>query len=82
MNDRDLLSRITTNPEIMVGKPVICGTRLTVEYILGRLGHGSSIEDLLEEYPRLAVEDIRACQLFAARAMSDVSFMPISPESE
>ena len=51
MNNEELLERITINPKIMVGKPVIRGTRLTVEYILGLLAHGISIEEILDEYP-------------------------------
>ncbi|MGZ9112463.1 MAG: DUF433 domain-containing protein [Rhodoplanes sp.] len=58
--------RITSNPEIMMGKPVVRGTRLTVEHILRRLGSGESIEQLLEDHPGLTVEDIRAAQAFAA----------------
>lgn len=52
VNNEELLERITINPKIMVGKPVIRGTRLTVEYILGLLAHGISMEAILEEYPR------------------------------
>jgi uncharacterized protein (DUF433 family) len=69
MSDRELLERIAINPRVMVGKPVIKGTRLTVEYILKRLAHGSTIEELQEEYPGLAAEDIRACLLFASKSV-------------
>lgn len=65
MRDRQLLSRITTNSEVMVGKPVIKGTRLTVQYILNLLGHGATIAEILEEYQGLEEEDIKACLLFA-----------------
>lgn len=65
MSDRNLLSRIVTNSEVMVGKPVIKGTRLTVQYILNLLGHGATIAEILEEYEGLEKEDIRACLLFA-----------------
>lgn len=58
--------RITSNPEIMMGKPVVRGTRLNVEHILRRLGSGESIEQLLEDHPGLTVEDIRATPAFAA----------------
>ena len=58
--------RITSNPEIMMGKPVVRGTRLTVEHILRRLGSTESIEQLLEDHPGHTVEDIRAAQAFAA----------------
>ena len=49
MTDNELLNRITTNPKIMVGKPVIQGTRLTLEYILNLLAHGATIAEILEE---------------------------------
>ncbi|MEM8637958.1 MAG: DUF433 domain-containing protein [Cyanobacteria bacterium P01_G01_bin.54] len=65
-NDRPLLQRITTDPKIMVGKPVIKGTRLTVEFIVNLLAHGSTTTDILEEYNGLTAEDIQACLLFAA----------------
>jgi len=58
-----LLGRITVDPKVMVGKPVIRGTRLTVEYILGLLAHGATVEEILQEYPGLSREDIQACIL-------------------
>jgi uncharacterized protein (DUF433 family) len=61
----ELLKRITVNSKIMVGKPIIRGTRLTVEFILGLLAQGDRMEDILSEYPGLAREDIQACLLFA-----------------
>ena len=66
MIDQQLLARITLDPKIMVGKPVISGTRLTVEYILNLLAHGETAESIIEEYPGLALEDIQACLLFAS----------------
>ncbi len=65
MTEQQLLERITLNPKVMVGKPVIKGTRLTVEYILGLLAHGATITEILEEYEGLTQEDIQACFLFA-----------------
>jgi uncharacterized protein (DUF433 family) len=65
MNENKLLERITIDPEIMVGKPVIKGTRLTVEYVLNLLAQGSSSEEILQEYEGLILEDIQACLLFA-----------------
>ncbi len=65
MRDEQLLSRIALNPEVMVGKPVIKGTRLTVEYILGLLAHGATVPEILDEYQGLAPEDIQACLRFA-----------------
>ena len=81
MIDQQLLDRIVCNPKVMVGKPVVRGTRLTVEYILNLLAHGSSREDILSEYEGLAAEDIQACLLFAAQSLSDTAFMPLPAES-
>jgi uncharacterized protein (DUF433 family) len=77
MIDKQLLERITMDPEVMTGKPVIQGTRLTVGYILNLLAHGATEEEILEEYHRLEREDIRACLLFGAKTLSDSSFMPL-----
>ena len=60
MKDQDLLERITLNPKVVAGKPIIKGTRLTVEYILGLLAHGATTEEILEEYQGLKPEDIQA----------------------
>lgn len=59
MKDQDLLERITLNPKVMAGKPIIKGTRLTVQYILNLLAHGATTEEVLEEYQGLKPEDIR-----------------------
>lgn len=58
--------RIEVNPEIMFGKPVIKGTRITVELILKKLASGMSEQEILREHPRLKPEDLRAAQQFAA----------------
>jgi uncharacterized protein (DUF433 family) len=58
--------RIQIDREIMVGKPVITGTRLTVELILRKLGAGLTDAQIIEDHPRLTREDIRAAQAFAA----------------
>ena len=78
MQDRDLLERITLNPDVMAGKPIIQGTRLTVEYILNLLAHGATTEEILAEYQGLEVEDIQACFLFATKSLGDTAFMPLS----
>ena len=65
----DLLKRITTNPEIFSGKPIIRGKRLAVEHVLGMLAAGDSPEDLVRAYEWLELEDVRACLLFASRAV-------------
>ena len=81
MKDQDLLERITLNPKVMAGKPIIKGTRLTVEYILNLLAHGATTEEVLEEYQGLKREDIQACFLFATRSLSDTDFMPLTVET-
>jgi len=68
MTDLELLTRITVNSKVMVGKPVIHGTRLTVEFILNLLAHGATMEEIIKEYQGLKVEDIRACILFATKS--------------
>jgi uncharacterized protein (DUF433 family) len=80
MNERQLLERISINPKVMVGKAVIKGTRLTVEYILNLLAHGSASEEILQEYEGLTQEDIQACLLFATKSLQNTDFMPLSPE--
>jgi uncharacterized protein (DUF433 family) len=78
MLDDDLLERITLDPHVMVGKPVIRGTRLTVEYILKLLASGATITDILDEYHGLTLDDIRACLLFATKALETTTFMPLA----
>ncbi|MGD9511432.1 MAG: DUF433 domain-containing protein [Geminicoccaceae bacterium] len=60
--------RISTDPAVMLGKPVIHGTRITVEQILRELGAGMATEAILGAHPRLTADDIRAAQIFAAEA--------------
>jgi uncharacterized protein (DUF433 family) len=78
---KNILEQITINPKVMVGKPVIRGTRLTVEYILGLLAHGSTMEEILAEYPGLVKEDIYASLLFASKTLQDASFVPLADEA-
>ena len=80
MSDQQLLERIAWDPKVMVGKPVLKGTRLTVEYILNLLAHGSSVEEILNEYEGLSPEDIQACYLFASQSLSNAVFMPLVAE--
>jgi uncharacterized protein (DUF433 family) len=67
MNEAELLARITVNPKIFGGKPIIRGQRLAVEHVLGMLAGGDSAKAILEAYPYLEPEDIRACLVFARR---------------
>lgn len=62
-----LLARITVNPDIFGGKPIIRGRRLAVEHVLGMLAAGDSIDDLLREYPWLERDDLQACLVYAKR---------------
>jgi len=80
VTDQQLLDRITLDPKVMVGKPVIKGTRLTVEYILNLLAHGAPAAEILEEYDGLTQEDIQACLLFATRSLENTAFMPLTAE--
>ena len=77
MNEQDLLSRITLDQKVMVGKPVIQGTRLTVDYVLGLLAHGSTVDEILQEYQGLTREDVQACFLFATKSLQDIEFVPL-----
>jgi uncharacterized protein (DUF433 family) len=65
MSQEQLLQRITVNREIFGGKPIIRGMRISVELILSLLAQGETIEALLEDYPELDPEDIRACLAYA-----------------
>ena len=78
MTDQQLLERIALDPAIMTGKPVIRGTRLTVEYVLNLLAHGAAVADIVQEYEGLAPEDIQACLLFATKSLQDMDFMPLA----
>jgi uncharacterized protein (DUF433 family) len=68
--------RIKSDPKVMMGKPVIRGTRITVEHILRCLAAGDSEEQILSDYPRLTIEDIRAAQAFAADHLARESVFP------
>ncbi len=78
MTDEQLLDRIAIDPSVMVGKPVIKGTRLTVEYILNLLAHGATSDEILVEYDGLLQDDLHACLLYATKSLEGVSFMPLT----
>jgi len=59
-------NRISVNPNVMLGKPCIKGTRITIELIIKKLSEGASIDDLLKGYPKLSEEDIRAALAYSA----------------
>jgi len=78
MTDEQLLARIVIDPQVMAGKPVIRGTRLTVDCILNLLAHGSTADEIRSEYEGLTAEDIRACLLFATKTLADTDFLPLA----
>ena len=67
MDEEKYLDRITVNPKIFGGKPIIRGRRLAVEHVLGMLAAGDTPDMLLKGYPWLEPEDIRACLVYAYR---------------
>lgn len=71
MNDRELLSRITSNPEIFGGKPIIRGMRISVELILSLLAQGETVETILVDYPSLTRADIQACLAYARAVIAN-----------
>ena len=81
MSNEQLLHRIHSDVSVLGGKPVIRGTRLAVDHILNLLAHGASNKEILAEYDGLVAEDIQACLLFAAQALSSTSFMPLETKS-
>ena len=81
MQDEQLLQRIMLDLKILTGKPVIRGTRLSVEYILNLFAHGAKAEEILEEYEGLTAEDLQACFLFATKSLQETEFMPLLKEA-
>lgn len=77
VNEVDLLGRITVNPQIFGGKPIIRGRRLAVEHVLDMLAAGDTRETILEGYPWLEPEDIRACLVFARRHVGHERIEPL-----
>jgi len=83
MDEQLLLTRITVNPRIFGGKPIVRGRRLAVEHILGMLAAGDSPETILQGYPWLEREDIQACLIYARRLVGHerVEPLPLEPAS-
>lgn len=77
MDEQKLLQRITVNPKIFGGKPIIRGRRLAVEHILGMLAAGDTSETILEGYPWLEAEDIQACLVYARRLVGHERIEPL-----
>jgi uncharacterized protein (DUF433 family) len=72
----ELLDRVEINPAVMLGKPVIRGTRLTVEIILEKLAAGFTVEEVREDYPFLAREDVLAALAYARNAIGTDELIP------
>lgn len=72
----EVTERITIDPEVLAGKPVVNGTRLSVSFILNLLAGGWSEEQILDNYPRLHKEDIKACLAYAATTIEDLRVYP------
>ncbi|MCW7471822.1 DUF433 domain-containing protein [Leptospira kanakyensis] len=71
----DYKARLTSSPEVLLGKPVIKNTRIAVDFILERLGEGMSIEHILEAYPSIEKEDILACISYSSDVISRESLL-------
>jgi uncharacterized protein (DUF433 family) len=74
----DWQERITIDPKILVGKPVVKGTRLSVEFIIGLLAQGWSEAEVLRNYPGLTPDDLRACLAYAGDVMKSERVYPIA----
>lgn len=81
MEKEKLLERITIDTRVMLGKPVVRGTRLTVQFILGLLAAGATAKEILDEYDGLAPEDIQASLLFATEALDSSFFLPLTADA-
>lgn len=81
MNENSLLQRITVNPQIFGGKPIIRGRRLAVEHVLGMLAAGDTVETVLEGYPWLEREDVLACLAYAHRLVGHERVEPLILDS-
>lgn len=73
------MARIVVNPDILGGKPIIEGTRMSVEFILDLLASDVSQEDILQDYPHLTREDIRACLKYAAHSFRNEIYLELEP---
>jgi uncharacterized protein (DUF433 family) len=74
----DLLERIVVNPKVMGGKPIVKGTRVTVEQVLKLLAQGLSNQEILKDYPHLSKEDISAVLLYAAKIAGEEEIFPMT----
>lgn len=82
MNEENVMARITANPRIFGGKPIIRGMRISVELILSLLAQGETTEALMEDYPELQPEDIRACLAYAHAVIAQDSLDSVQVTAE
>jgi len=73
------MERITVNPKILGGKPIIRGTRISVEFILDLLASGVNEDEILQDYAHLTREDIHACLKYAARSFKNEIYLELEP---
>jgi uncharacterized protein (DUF433 family) len=78
MGEDELLRRITTNPKIFGGKPIIRGRRLAVEHVLGMLAGGDTVDTIRAGYPWLEADDVRACLVYARRLVGHERIEPLT----
>lgn len=77
MKTKDLTKRITANPKILGGKPIIRGTRISVEFILELLASGATEAGILKDYPHLKPPDIKACLAYAAQSSNNEIYLDL-----
>jgi len=70
-------NRIAINPDVLAGKPIIAGTRVSVEFVVGLLAQGWTVEDVLKEYDHITHEDIQACLAYAHQLLADEKVYPV-----
>lgn len=76
----ELLERIVVDPKVMVGKPVIKGTRVPVEHVLTLMAQGLTVEEILKDYPHLMRDDVAAVLLYAAKVTGREEVYPVTVE--
>lgn len=75
--EKGLLKRIVINPKIMVGKPIIKGTRIPVDVLVRQIAQGMTKKEILEDYPQLKEEDIKAALLYCAEVVEGEAVLPV-----
>ncbi len=76
--EEELLERIVVNPKIMGGKPIVRGTRITVEQVLKMLAQGLSVDEILKDYPHLSKDDVAAVLFYAAKVAGEEEIYPVT----